>query len=647
MTDVTNTKLLTCQGDDPLVDNSANALTVVNNGAKASTFGPFDAADAGEGGLAWMKIRDSSGYYHALMDTERGASQQLATNVTRENYNLPNGLKSFNSNGFSIGSDVTVNKSGNGFASWTFRKAPKFFDVVTVTAPSSGTLQVSHDLGTTVGCIILKSTSDADNWIVYHRSEGANSYGKLNATDAWASSTGIFDGVTDTYFTITVGNTVTANRDYVAYLFAHNDGDGDFGPDGDADIIKCGSYTGPYPNTLSVDLGFEPQWVLIKSATEARDWQLMDTMRGMPVSNSSAGFARLEPNTTDAEANVTGGTGTIEPTPTGFNVAPVDGYSEGGWNKAGQTFIYIAIRRGPMAVPEDATDVFDVAFDGALDTNKPYVRSDLNYVDMTINNSRTGTTYHRVGSRLTQGKYLDTNSSSAESTFSFYQYDFQNGWFDLAASNSINTNGISWMWKRAPSFCDVVAYTGTGANRTVSHNLGVAPEMIWVKNRGATASWAVYHKDVGNNKALVLDQTGASFNANWWNSTTPTDSLFYIGGDEATVNTSSNNYIAYLFASLDGVSKVGSFTVSAGQSSVVDCGFSSGARFVLIKRTDGSDYWWVFDTERGITVSSSPGLRLDTTLAESSDTYLTPNSSGFATVAGYFAAGDYLFYAIA
>jgi len=314
--------------------------------------------------------------------------------------------------------------------------------------------------------------------------------------------------------------------------------------------------------------------------------------------------------------------------------------------------IYIAIRRGPMAVPTDATEVFDIAFDGALDNNEPYIRTSLSYVDAVINNSRSNpSNYHRLGSRLTQGSYLNTNSSSAETSDAFYKYDYQNGWYGTAASNSINTNGISWMWKRAPSFCDVVAYTGTGANRTVSHNLGVAPEMFWVKRRNSTGgSWGVYHKDVGNNKALVLDQTGASFNANWWNSTTPTDSLFYIGGDEATVNASGDNYIAYLFASLDGVSKVGSYTGDGNSTQTIDCGFTNGARFVIVKPSSYSDEWHVWDSERGIVASAADKrLELNTADAEDgADDHIDPHSTGFIIKSPFNTSGaSYIFYAIA
>jgi hypothetical protein len=204
------------------------------------------------------------------------------------------------------------------------------------------------------------------------------------------------------------------------------------------------------------------------------------------------------------------------------------------------------------------------------------------------------------------------------------------------------------MWKRAPSFCDVVAYTGTGSARTVSHNLGVAPEMMWLKNRGTAAtSWYIYHKDIGNTNFLEFDTGASAVNSGAWNNTTPTDSVFTLG-TQYQVNGSGQNIIAYLFASLDGVSKVGSFT-TAGSDVDVDCGFSAGPRFVLIKNT-ASGNWFVMDTERGITSGTDPFLTLNTTNAESSALDLidiNPTSTGFTVNQGSFGNGTFIFYAIA
>jgi hypothetical protein len=212
------------------------------------------------------------------------------------------------------------------------------------------------------------------------------------------------------------------------------------------------------------------------------------------------------------------------------------------------------------------------------------------------------------------------------------------------------------MWKRAPGYFDAVAYTGNQtAGHSISHNLGVAPEMIWVKKRDGAADWRVYHSGIGATKYLTLNTTAASAtHTTLWNDTAPTDSVFTLG-TESSVNTSGSDYIAYLFASLPGISKVGSFTGNGG-SQTIDCGFTSGARFVLIKRVSATSNWLVFDTERGIVSGNDPYLFLDASDAE--DPYgsfdeIDPHPSGFTfnyNPAGFALNGsgsELIFYAIA
>jgi len=203
----------------------------------------------------------------------------------------------------------------------------------------------------------------------------------------------------------------------------------------------------------------------------------------------------------------------------------------------------------------------------------------------------------------------------------------------------------------------VVAYTGTGSNLQISHNLGVAPEMMWVKIRsGATNDWVVYHKDLptsGNTKkSLFLNSTSAGGYGDYFANASsvhvaPTSSVFTLGSEAAVNGSSSYNYIAYLFATVAGVSKVGSFSHTSGQTQNIDCGFSSGARFVLVKQYASSGAWFLYDTTRGIVAGNDPRLKLNDTSAENtSNDDIDPLSSGF-TLTTNFSGGDYIFYAIA
>lgn len=123
---------------------------------------------------------------------------------------------------------------------------PLSFDCVTYTGTGVAKA-IAHNLGSVPGMIIVKNTSNTANWRVYHRSTGELGGMVLNDTSAFADFAGYWNDVspTDTEFTVGWNNEVNADtQTYVAYLFAHNDsGDGEFGPDGDQDIIKCGVST--------------------------------------------------------------------------------------------------------------------------------------------------------------------------------------------------------------------------------------------------------------------------------------------------------------------------------------------------------------------------------------------------------------------
>ena len=591
----------------------------------------------GEGGLVWAKRRNGIGD-HWLVDTERGLDKSLKTNTTDANETGTNQIVSFDSDGFTLGNNNQgQNYNGLPYTSWTFRKAPKFFDVVTYTGDGNASQTISHSLGTTVGMLIIKKTSGTGNWGVYHRSLGNNKSLELETNGA-AYNNVPWGSVTSTTFE--ARSDIAGNENgatYVAYLFAHNDGDGEFGGEADADIIKCGSYTGAGSTDVDVNLGFEPQWLMIKKSSSSGDnWIMFDNMRGVVTgAEDNRLFANL--NNTDY-----GGSDYLEFTSTGFRITGTIGDVA----TSGATYIYIAIRRGPMAVPEDATEVFAVdtgsSSDPAFDSGFP--------VDFAIMTEKNTNTDNDVATRLLQGTGLRTNSTAAEVTgFSNFVFDFMDGW-DTA---SYNTQDISWMWRRAPNFFDVVAYTGTGSNQTINHNLGVAPKFMIVKERTTANNWVCYLEALGNNKRMALNAASSvATDTTAWQSTTPTDNAFYVGANTQT-NVSGEDFIAYLFGEVSGISKFGTYT-GTGSAQNIDCGFSSGARFVLVKTYAGTNpnaNWNIWDSERGIVAGNDPYLALNSASAEvTSADVIDPYSSGFSLTSSGVANNSgtsYWFYAIA
>jgi hypothetical protein len=254
---------------------------------------------------------------------------------------------------------------------------------------------------------------------------------------------------------------------------------------------------------------------------------------------------------------------------------------------------------------------------------------------------------------------LRQTGTSAEETFTdaLTGFDAMDG-VRLGTDNTaqyINANTasyINWFFKRAPSFFDEVCYTGTGSLRTLTHNLAAVPELIIVKRRSASNSWYVYNSTIGAANVLALNSTIESTADNAaWNSTSPTSTVFTVN-TESAVNFSGSTYVAYLFATCAGVSKVGTYTGN-GSSQTINCGFTGGARFVLIKRTDSTGDWMVSDSARGIVSGNDPYLELNNTNAEvTGEDWLDTDSTGFVVneVSGSNAntnGATYIFLAIA
>jgi hypothetical protein len=613
-----------------------------------------------KGGLVWSKNRTSTTAgtnRNRLHDSARGVTITLVSNSTAAQDNLGSAsISSFNTNGYSLGGD-SFNNASDPWVSWSFRKQPKFFDIATWTGTGVNRT-ISHNLGSVPGSIIVKRTDASQDWAVYHRSLANTQYLVLNSTASAATDATWWNSTTPTSTVFSVGTDASVNASggtYVAYLFAHDAGG--FGLTGTDNVISCGSFTtDATTGNATVNLGYEPQWILTKRVSDSgNDWTIFDSMRGMSLTNSY----ELFPNSTSSEANF--GSPDIFPSATGFSIDYISGSGQFGKNK---TIIYIAIRRGPMAVPTDATTVFKpvaqtASTNSVVTTGFP--------VDLSMSFTRDGgvgtSFFDRLrGSSTTSSVLLTASSTAAESSFSSYGIGLQSNTTIVDNYNApLVAAGpfIYWNFKRAPSFFDEVCYTGTGSATTLSHNLGVAPELMIVKIRDAAVSWIVYNAPRGESYRIFLNTTGAEFSTNpqlyWGNGTiavAPTSSVFSIGSGSNLVNQTGKLYVAYLFATCVGVSKVGSYTGN-GTTQTINCGFTGGARFVLIKRTDSTGGWYVYDTARGMTVLTDPYMLLNSTASDSSTLgSVTTVSTGFALNSTILAdinvsAGTYIFLAIA
>lgn len=291
--------------DDKLyVDDVFSAYTYTGNGSTQTINNGIDLA--GKGGLVWIKNRNSTGD-HTLFNTVMGVGNWLTTNNTVAQYSSTS-TTAFNSNGFSLANGTyvgEVNQSTRTYVSWTFRKAPKFFDVVTWSGNGESNRAITHGLGTAPGLVIVKNVGtiggNYDEWNVWHRATGQNKLLTLNsANNSQDDYSNYFWGAnaptaSNFYLGSTFTNLGSPSQYYVAYLFAHD-------PSADG-IIQCGSFTADGITNATVNHGWAKgvQFVLLKASSTTGHWEMFDTAR---TSGWSGNDARLFANANGAEGSV-------------------------------------------------------------------------------------------------------------------------------------------------------------------------------------------------------------------------------------------------------------------------------------------------------------------------------------------------------
>ncbi len=284
-------------------------------------------------------------------------------------------------------------------------------------------------------------------------------------------------------------------------------------------------------------------------------------------------------------------------------------------------------------------------------------------IDLTTNEglvwikSRSGTQGHRWTDtvRLVTN-IVGSSSTAAQTTEATGLTAFTANGFSLGASANYNQNTttyIAWAFQSTSNFFDIVSYSGDGlAGHTVAHNLGVVPQLLIVKRLDSVSNWSVYTPSITSANILALETTAAmSVSTTRWNSTDPTSAVFTLG-TSTMVNASGGSYIAYLFGNKAGTSSISTYTGTGAQIDI-DCGFAAAARFVLIKRTDSSGDWYIWDSVRGISSGNDPYLLANSTAVEATSTnYVDAFATGFTITAAAPAAlnaiaGIFVYLAIA
>jgi hypothetical protein len=393
---------------------------------------------------------------------------------------------------------------------------------------------------------------------------------------------------TSTVFTVgddggTNGN--AAAYDYVAYVFAHDDSD--------ESMIKCGSFTG---NPTTIDLGFEPQWMIAKKYDSTSSWQMFDAMRGW---TADGGTVDLVADTDSSESDRLS---------RDYTQLKSDGVTFNGY---GGSWIYMAIRRPNKPAEEfDPEELFGIldSIPANSGANNTVIPTDNEFDVIMGNPDYVRGNSMNMSSRHQGGKAVWTNSDRAEFTSPQFYLDYMKAFRQSIANG---TDFLACTFKRQPGFFDVVAHTCDGDQGSLyPHNLGVVPDMVWRKERNNSSDWQVWVRAMPNNNdgadgGIYLNTDGQYYNGNtqWGWLTPPTDTHLSNG----VFRTAGRDIVSYLFASVPGICDIGTFTGLGPNGNIVevDCGFTNGARFVLVKRVDGTGNWMFWDSARGVSSTLS------------------------------------------
>jgi len=275
--------------------------------------------------------------------------------------------------------------------------------------------------------------------------------------------------------------------------------------------------------------------------------------------------------------------------------------------------------------------------------------------DLTILKQRDDTkNWYWYDSVRGVNKQLLSNANNAEAEIADRLQAFESNGIQIGASSEINNNSstyVNYSWKgggTASSNSDgtltssvsanttagfsIVGYTGNGSNgQTVGHGLGVAPDVIILKARGAAQNWRVWHRSLATDgsKRLLLDATNASEDAAFLNDTAPTSTLFTLGNSDDAWNANGSTFIAYLFSEVAGYSKFGSYTGNGSTNGTfIFTGFK--VAFLITKKVQAEN-WHILDTTRDPNNPNTFGLDPNLANAEADDSNLSIDflSNGF------------------
>ena len=582
-------------GISPYVDDNFKVINYLGTGAARTIETDGLTGLNTTGCMIW--IFGHANTNNSIYDTNIGVGNYINPATTAVQTADTQAVTAFTSTGFSLGTSARVNTSGVYYYAYVFKRSPtSVMDMLAFNANGSSTT-VSHGLGAMPGMIILKRYSGtAQNWMVWHQSRPTNKVFFLNSAEDGSVQSTAFTSVTSTSFTFGSYIDTQGGANYVAYVFPTNSN------------VVCSGYTGNGSTTgPSVNVGFEPGFTLNRTTTYAGTayWCFQDKLRGFTSVVSASGTANPAYLHPGGGVNNLASYGTVQ---NGFKVQS----SAQNFNFNTADYMFMAIRQTNKPASELPTSgFFNTLRNSAISNTSPRSElfSNIGFdPDMVLFKSVGSNTLGFIHNRdelntvgtVAYSRDLGASNNAVNDAAGFY-FDRHHAVTYGGALSAAAFQG--YFFKKTVGFFDITTYVSPGSPMTVPHNLGAVPELMIIRSATGADTWQVYFAALGNTSRLLLNVNDAvATGVSTWNSTTPTSTNFYVGDfiTPSATCASGTSYLAYLFASVPGKVKIGSYTGNGAANQNIDCGFSTGARFVLAKPSTTTANWYVCDTTQGI-----------------------------------------------
>ena len=612
----------------PLPSDNFNTVLYDGTSATHAITGVGFAPD-----LVWTKDRNNA-EQHQLHDTSRGATKALAPNLSNAEATRVDGLTSFDSNGFTLGTDGAgiINDSARGpYVAWCWKvnggttasntdgsiastvqvNNKTGISIVQYTGTQANAT-VGHGLSAAPDLVITKGLNINAGWPTLVQADATTRFDGLRFNEGGQNNAGngagFFQNTSPTQSVFYLGNSDESNRSggaTIAYCFHSVDG-----------FSKIGKYQGNgVPDGPLVVTGFEPAFLIVKNTSITGNWRMVDNTRS-PLNHRQRA---LFPNLDNAEAN--NPDDAVDFLSTGFKIST----DASPWNANADQFIYIAFASDPTAAPTLADSFANKLYTGNATSNRAITGLGFSPSWVWIKNRSSARDHMEfdntrlLGSELVPGNYTNLDAADFNTTANDFN-SFDTDGFTVGQDPYTNENGsnmVAWCWKANPipainndgdiqsivsanqaAGFSIATYTGNSTSgATVGHGLSAAPDAVIIKcmNTGST-NWINYYETIGVNDYLTLNLSNAKDTfSNWFASNATT---FTLNNTFGNANTTGRTYVAYCFKSTAGFSKMGTYTGTGATHAITGVGFQPD--WIMGKEVDGVDSWEMVDSARGI-----------------------------------------------